>query len=186
MCATGNSGGSAVIAYAVYEYGLTSELKMIEPTSGPVMTRLDQGCSASGSSTFLNACTGLQQDMAYSTGGSSGGDAAIIDEAYQSAGASTPTPCTDAINGTAAPAGLFLSDSILYQGAQTVSLPNMTIKQLFGDSDTSNAVPQGTFWNQFISPAPALQCLASPVAHDIPSFSTGAQQIAADIAAACK
>ena len=36
MCATGNSGGSAVIAYAVYNYGLDGEFKMIEPTSGPV------------------------------------------------------------------------------------------------------------------------------------------------------
>jgi hypothetical protein len=188
MCATGNSGGSAVIAYAVYEYGLDSEFKMIEPTSGPVMTRVDQGCSSPGSSTFLNACTGLQQDMAYSTGGTSGGDAAVIDQAYQSAGATTPTPCTDAINGTPAATGLFLSDSILYEGPITVGLRDLAIKQLFGDSDTSNAVPQGSFWNQYITafPSPALQCLASPVAHDIPSFSTGAQQISTDIAAACK
>ena len=185
MCATGNSGGSAVIAYAVYEYGLASEFRMIEPTSGPVMTRIDQGCGPCGSSTFQNACTASSQDMCYTTGGSSGGDAATIDEAYQASGAATPTPCADAINGTPAQAGLFLSDSILYQGAQAVSLPNMTTKQLFGETDTSNAVPQGTFWNQFISPTPALQCL-SGVAHDIPSFGTGAQQIAADIASACK
>jgi hypothetical protein len=183
MCATGNSGGSAVIAYAVYEYGLDTEFKMIEPTSGPVMTRLDLGCSLPGSSTFLNACTGIQQDMVYSTGGGSGGDAAIIDEAYQAAGASTPTPCTDAINGTPAPAGLFLSDSILYLIAQPVTLPNLAIKQLFGDTDTSNAVPQGTFWNTYV-PASQFQCLQG-VAHDIPSFTTGAQQIATDIAAAC-
>jgi hypothetical protein len=183
MCATGNSGGSAVIAYAAYEYGLDTEFKMIEPTSGPVMTRIDLGCSNSGAS-FLNVCSNSQQDMVYSTGGTSGGDAAIIDQAYQSAGASTPTPCTDAINGTPAPAGLFLSDSILYLGAQTVTLPNLTIKQLFGDSDTSNAVPQGTFWNTYV-PASQFQCLASPVAHDIPSFTAGATQIATDIEAAC-
>jgi hypothetical protein len=183
MCATGNSGGSAAIAYAAYEYGLDSELKMIEPTSGPVMTRLDLGCSPSGSSTFLNACTNMQQDMTYSTGGASGGDAAIIDEAYQQAGATTPTPCTDAINGTPAPAGLFLSDSILYRGAQSVTLPNLTIKQLFGTLDTSNAVPQGMFWNTYV-PASQFQCMTG-VAHDIPSFSTGATQIANDIVAAC-
>jgi hypothetical protein len=183
MCATGNSGGSAAIAYAVYEYGLDSEFAMIEPTSGPVMSRIDQGCSPSVSNTFRNACTSLQQDMSYSIGGPSGGDAAIIDQAYQSAGATTPTPCTDAINGTPAPAGLFLSDSILYRGAQTISLPNLTIKQLFGDSDTSNAVPQGTFWNTYV-PAPQLQCLPG-VDHEIPSSSSGAMQIANDIAAAC-
>jgi hypothetical protein len=185
MCATGNSGGSAAIAYAVYEYGLDTKFKMIEPTSGPVMTRIDLGCSPPNSNPSLNACTGMNQDMSYSTGGTSGGDAVIIDEAYQAAGANTPTPCTDAINGTAAPAGLFLSDSIMYQGAQPVSLPNLTIKQLFGDSDTSNAVPQGTFWNMHVSPVPALVCLPG-VAHDIPSFPTGAQTIANDIAAKCK
>ncbi len=184
MCATGNSGGSAAIAYAVYEYGLDTEFKVIEPTSGPVMTRLDLGCSPPGSSTWQNACTTAQQDMTYSTGGSSGGDAAVIDQAYQAAGASTPTPCTDSINGTAAPTGLFLSDSILYQGAQPITLNNLAIKQLFGDTDTSNAVPQGTFWNMHVFPAPALQCL-SGVSHDIPSFSAGAMQIANDIAAAC-
>ncbi len=184
MCATGNSGGSSAVAYAAYEYGLDTELKMIGLTSGPVMTRIDLGCSPPGSSTFLNACNpGVQQDMAYSTGGSGGGDAAIIDQAYQSAGANTPTPCTDAINGSAAPAGLFLSDSILYRGAQAVSLPNTTAKQLFGGSDTSNAVPQGTFWNTYV-PASQFQCLPG-VAHDIPSSMSGAQQIATDIAAAC-
>ena len=186
MCATGNSGGSAAIAYGVYEYGLTPEFTMIEPTSGPVMTRNDQGCGICGSITGLNACTNMQQDMCYSTGGTSGGDASVIDEAYQNLGATTPTPCTDAINGTPATAGLFLSDSILYQGSQSVSLANLTINQLFGDSDTSNAVPEGTLWNQSITPTPSLLCLASPVAHDIPSYSNGAQQIADDIEAGCK
>ena len=189
MCATGNSGGSAAIAYAAYEYGLDTELKMIEPTSGPVMTRLDLGCSPPNSNPSLNACTGAQQDMSYSTGGPSGGDAAIIDEAYQAAGATTPTPCTDAINGTTPPAGLFLSDSIFYQAAQPVSLPNTVVKQLFGDTDTSNAVPQGTFWSHYIVPSPAspnplYQCLPG-VAHDIPGFSSGATQIANDIEAGC-
>ena len=122
--------------------------------------------------------------MGYSTGGSQGGDAAIIDQAYQSSGANTPTPCTDAINGTAAPSGLFLSDSILYRGIQAVSLPNTTVKQLFGGSDTSNAIPQGTFWNTYV-PASQFQCLPG-VAHDIPGSMSGAQQIATDIANLCK
>ena len=37
MCATGNSGGSAAIGYALSEYGLGTEFNMVEPTSGPVM-----------------------------------------------------------------------------------------------------------------------------------------------------
>jgi hypothetical protein len=156
---------------------------MIEPTSGPVMSRIDLGCSPANSNPSLNVCTGMQQDMSYSTGGTSGGDAAIIVQAYQVAGATTPTPCTDAINGTPALSGLFLSDSILYLGTQAVSFPNLTIKQLFGKNDTSNAVPQGTFWNSYV-PASQFQCLPG-VAHDIPSSTSGAQAIANDIAAAC-
>jgi len=114
-------------------------------------------------------------------------DAAIIDQAYQSPGATSPTLCTDALNGNPGPnaSSLFLSDSILYAPGQTVSFPNTTVKLLFGDDDTSNAVPQGMVWQDSVSPRPPFQCLASPVAHDIPSSMAGAQAIADDIAAAC-
>src|SRR5258708_26576967 len=137
MCATGNSGGSAAIAYAVYEYGLDAEFTMIEPTSGPVMTRIDLGCSPPNSNPFLNACTNMQQDMSYSTGGTSGGDAAIIDQAYQAAGATTPTPCTDAINVGTSSAGPFLPASFLYPRAHFVRLPNFKLSQLFTSPHTS-------------------------------------------------
>lgn len=190
MCATGNSGGSAAIAYAVFNYALASEFTMIEPTSGPVMTRIDLGCSPCGSYTFANGCTGQQQNMCYSTGGASGGDAAVIDEAYQSSQPSTNSPCTNAINGNAGPdaMAMFLSDSILFMPSVKINLSGVTVKQLFGDEDTSNAVPEGTYWWEFITPAPGSpspQCLAG-VPHDIPSTQTGAQQIASDIEAACK
>lgn len=189
MCATGNSGGSAVIAYAVYEYGLASEFAMIEPTSGPVMSRIDQGCSPTCSSAQGPICSGSSNvaTMCYESA-----DAQIIDEAYQSAGTSTPTPCQDSIAGNPATGAvaLLLSDSILYEPGQTVNLPNTIVKQLFGDADTSNAVPEGLTWSLAISPSsaspnPEYQCLASPVAHDIPSYAAGATQIANDIAAAC-
>ena len=186
MCATGNSGGSAAIAYAVYEYGLASEFAMIEPTSGPVMSRVDQGCSPTCASAQGPICSGSSNvaTMCYESA-----DAQIIDEAYQSAGTSTPTPCQDSIAGNPATgaAALFLSDSILYEPGQTVNLSGTIVKQLFGDADTSNAVPEGLTWSLAISPSsnPEYQCLASPVAHDIPSYSAGATQIASDIAAAC-
>jgi hypothetical protein len=183
MCATGNSGGSAVIAYAVYEYGLDSEFAMIEPTSGPVMTRIDQGCSPC-SSIIGPVCgsTNTHPQMCYESG-----DAGIIDEAYQKSGATSPTPCTNALNGNPGPdaSSLFLSDSILYAPGQTVSFPNTTVKLLFGDEDNSNAVPQGMVWDQSVSPNPPVQCLASPVDHEIPNWSAGATQIADDIVAKC-
>jgi len=185
MCATGNSGGSAAIAYAIYEYGLSSnnELVMVELTSGPVMSRIDQGCSPCSSNVEGPVCPGgsNQAQLCYQSA-----DASVIDEAYQATGSSTPTPCTNALNGSPASnaSALFLSDSILYNGPQTVPITHTAIKQLFGDTDTSNAVAEGMIWNEEISPIPALQCLSN-VQHDIPSYTTGAQQIVADITSAC-
>ncbi len=189
MCATGNSGGSAALVYAAYNYGLSSELAMIEPTSGPVMSRIDQGCSPCSSSSQGNVCTASDNNpnLCYELG-----DASIIDEAYQSPGANTPTPCSDARNGNPGPNAqvLFLSDSILYAGAKhTVNIPNTSFKMLLGNDDTSNAVPQATIFEGLVqpsssSPSPLYQCLPG-VQHDIPSYAAGATQIANDIIAYC-
>lgn len=189
MCATGNSGGSAALVYAAYEYGLDSELAMIEPTSGPVMSRIDQGCSPCSSSAQGNVCPGPTNNpnLCYESA-----DATIIDEAYQSPGASTPTPCSDARNGNpgAGAQALFLSDSILYSAGNTVSMPNTRFKMLLADDDPSNAVPQATVFEGLVqpsssSPNPLYQCLPN-VQHDIPSYLSGAQQIASDIIQYCK
>lgn len=188
MCATGNSGGSAALVYAAYEYGLDSELAMIEPTSGPVMSRIDQGCSPCSSSAQGNVCgPSNNPNLCYESA-----DASIIDEAYQSAGATTPTPCTDALKGNpgANASAQFLSDSILYSPGATVTMPSTAVKILFADDDTSNAVPQGTLFEGLVvpsssSPFPPFACLAN-VQHDIPSYLTGAQTIANDIITYCK
>jgi len=193
MCATGNSGGSAAIAYAAYEYGLSanSELAMVELTSGPVMTRVDQGCSPCSASVTGPVCAGSTNvaTMCYEAA-----DAAVIDEAYTTNISANPPagPCTDALNGNpqADASALFLSDSILYApGEAPVGLPNTIVNQLFGDEDTSNAVPEGMVWDISFSPSssspnPRVSCLAN-VQHDIPSFSTGAAQVASDIVSLC-
>lgn len=154
MCATGNSGGSGALVYAAYEYGLDSELAMIEPTSGPVMSRIDQGCSPCSSSAQGQVCAGSNNNpnLCYESA-----DATIIDEAYQIPGATSPTPCSDARNGNPGTnaSELFLSDSILYAGgSQTVAMPTTTLKMLFADDDTSNAVPEGTLFEGLALPSP--------------------------------
>ena len=189
MCATGNSGGSAAIAYAAFEYGLDSELAMIEPTSGPVMSRLDLGCSPCSSSVVGNVCPGSSNvpDMCYLDA-----DAKIIDEAYRPAGATTPTLCTDGLhnNANASLTAELLSDSILYGGSsQNINMPNTALKQLLADDDTSNAVPQATTWEGQVTPSPSspnphFACVVG-APHDIPSDSNGAQQIANDLIANC-
>ncbi len=186
MCATGNSGGSAAIAYAVYEYGLNTEFAMVEPTSGPVMSRIDQGCSPCSSSVLGPVCgpNNTHPEMCYEAA-----DAAIIDEAYSSSQSQNPPPgpCTNALNGNPAAnaSQQFLSDSILWDGTNPVQIPHTAMKQLLGDADTSNAVPQAEVWQGLISPTPVQACLAG-VPHDLPSFQSGANQIVSDITAACK
>jgi hypothetical protein len=186
MCATGNSGGSGAIAYAVYEYGLDTEFAMIEPTSGPPMARIDQGCSPCNTYTgpICASSTMNNVNLCYESA-----DASVIDEAYQSAGATTPTVCTNAEVGEFVPPGQLLSDSIVYNPLVKISLPNTTVKQLFGDLDTSNAVPQGMVWGQSVSPGPGspspiAACIAD-AGHPIPDVLDGAKQIAADIQQYC-
>jgi hypothetical protein len=194
MCATGNSGGSAAIGYAVTEYGLASEFAMIEPTSGPVMTRLDQGCSPCGQYMGSNSCTQIPQNMCYSLSvGNVIGDASIIDEAYQSQGSTTPTLCTDGVNGNAANNIRFLSDSIEFQPTKSPPLlipnPPTAVKVLFGGMDTTNAIPEGEAWWSGVGPAggpkPGQACVAD-APHAIPFAQDGAAQIISDITSMCK
>jgi hypothetical protein len=55
---------------------------------------------------------------------------------------------------------------------------------LFGDLDTSNAVPQGMVWGQSVSPSPLATCIAD-AGHPIPDVLDGAKQIASDIQQYC-
>jgi hypothetical protein len=58
------------------------------------------------------------------------------------------------------------------------------MKQLLGDSDASNAVPQAMIWQSLISPVPAQQCTTG-IQHDMPNFQAAATQIASDNVTNC-
>jgi hypothetical protein len=194
FCATGNSGGSAAIGYALSEYGLGTIFNMVEPTSGPVMTRLDAGCSAPGNVNYngTTACTTALTNMSYSLGAN--GTAAIVDAAYQNVGATTPTLCTDGITG--ANSGNFLrfqSDSIDFSPSKSPALPipdpPTTVNVVFGGADTSNsgAVPQGEWWWSSVAPKPTQACVPQ-APHAIPASpdGKGVTQIVTDIQTLCK
>jgi hypothetical protein len=194
FCATGNSGGSAAIGYALSEYGLGTIFNMVEPTSGPVMTRLDAGCSAPGNVNYngTTACTTALTNMSYSLGAN--GTAAIVDAAYQSIGATTPTFCTDGITGTNGGNFLrFQSDSIDFSPSKSPALPipdpPTTVNVVFGGADTSNsgAVPQGEWWWSSVAPKPTQACVQD-APHAIPASPSGkgVTQIVTDIQTLCK
>jgi hypothetical protein len=184
MCATGNSAGSSAIAYAVSEYGLNSEFAMIEPTSGPVTTRIDQGCNvcsaASGPAGPCAASGAPPVPMCYSSF-----DAAIIDAAYQP---TQSAACSSQLSGTSnSNSNMFLSDSILFDPSNSVPLPlpNLTVDMLFGGMDNSNAVPQGGTWELAVrTTIPKESCVAD-APHAIPNVLDGAQQIATAIINDC-
>ena len=194
MCATGNSGGSGALAYAVYEYGLAGinttgppqELAMIEPTSGPPMTRLDQACVCNNSAMGkADSCTGsVPSPMCYSPS-----EADIIDPAYQVQGQTSPTLCSNGLSGADGSQAIrFASDSIDYQPTKAPAIPvskTLTVNMRFGGLDTSTAVPQGETWWTAVGPQPPIPACTQDAPHDIPSVQDGATDIANDIINLC-
>lgn len=180
LCATGNSGGSGVIAYALTDYGLDSIFSMVEESSGPPMSRLDEAClppsnAACQTQPFtcnsgdpvenLSACYSID-------------DAGIVDTAY-------PQPfCKNAINGSTPPAGLLLSDSVLGGPART--FPKTRVNVLFGGQDITAAVEQGLIWENSLTNTTKAQSCVSDAPHPIPSVADGAAAIATDIQNLCR
>lgn len=201
FCATGNSGGSGAIGYAVYNYGLRTIFSMIETTSGPPMTRIDLGCLPPGNNSYggTTACTDpdpTNLDMSYSGSQPGDGSAGIIDTAYQSVDSTTPTPCSDGVNGKSSSNDLrFQSDSIDYAPAKSPAIlipnPPTKVNVVFGGMDTSNAVPQGETWWASVGtaggPRPTQACVQD-APHAIPAAASGdgVTQIVNDITSMCK
>jgi hypothetical protein len=191
-CATGNSGGSGAIGYAVGPYALASEFSLIELTSGPVMTFLHWGCSACGGQYVAsNPCTHTQENMCYSvSSGGTGSTAGIIDLAYQAQGQTTPTLCTNGVNGDGTNYSRFLSDSIEDDPgiSPAIQIPNPSptnVNVVFGTLDTTNAVPQGNKWWTGVGPQPPNPTCVADAPHAIPSVADGASQIVSDIQTMC-
>jgi len=166
-CATGNSGGAGVLAYALSQYNSGSVLSMAEVTSGPPTARLDWGCGCQegklavqcGTATTLGTCFG-------------NADAPVWDPAYNPA--ATTGVCTDAVNGTLPPGGLnfFLGDSAEAPGA-LYNFPNTFVNVVFGDADNSSAIPIGQDWLNNITTSKAQACVAGGV-HSLPNTIPGA------------
>jgi hypothetical protein len=194
MCATGNSGGSAAVAYAVYEYGLaginttgpSQELVMVEPSSGPPMTRLDLACVCNNSVMGkADNCVGsAPAPMCYSPS-----EAGIVDTAYQASGQTSPTLCTDGLSGVDASQAIrFASESINYQPTKSPAIPvskTLSVIMRFGGLDTTTAVPQGETWWTAVGPTPPQPLCSQNSTHEIPDDSVGANDIANDIIGAC-
>ncbi len=183
MCATGNSGGAGAIGYALTNYGESDIFTMVEATSGPPMTRLDEACVLPSQGTTQNFnCNGVdavpQPPLNFSLS-----EGQIIDPAY-------PAPyCSNAIKGTGtqAPKDLFISDSILGSSLPP-TVGSTYVNIVLGGQDTSSAPLQALTWGQSLSLTEAQRPCVSDAPHALPAgpLGDGVTQIVDDIKSLCK
>jgi hypothetical protein len=186
LCATGNSGGSQQMAYALSQYGLgsgtTSIFTMIEPTSGPELSRLDYGCAPGGRFKACAICGfGTLQEGYGPTIAETG-----IDPTYTGK-VETGGPCYQAVagHGTAQWAQQFHHDSTLSDIYLPILSFTTDIHFAFGGQDDSPAIPEGLDWASMITSPTAIVCVPT-AGHPLASSLAGAAQIENDLVTYCK
>jgi hypothetical protein len=182
VCATGNSGGGGLVAYAITQYGMGNTsgpgpmFTMVEPTSGPPYARIDHGCGGNAAPVSSVSCPAgvrLSEDYGLETAGE------FVDPAY-------PTDvCTVDINSSGKdPDPNFLHDSVLSDDYSTPTYKTV-VRVLFGSDDLSSAVPLGLEWYDAIRSKKTGACIAG-APHELPSNFTAATTIVNDVTSLCK
>jgi hypothetical protein len=188
ICATGNSAGSAVIAYSLTQYGLGSLsgpgplLSMVEATSGPPMARIDHGCQQTPPTMTVTCPSGSVLSEGYGLTTAS----EFIDPAYDGDQDTSSDPadlCTQQIQ-NGGNLTLFLHDSVVSDDFAAPNYPRTFVNVVFGDQDLSSAVPQGLEWYNGITSPKAQACVAGAT-HVLPSSYEGATQVANDLIRFC-
>lgn len=182
VCATGNSGGGALVAYAItqYEMGNTSGpgpmFTMVETTSGPPYGRIDHGCAGAAAPVLTVNCPAqdrISEDYDIETAQS------FVDPAYPTA------VCSADINSNGKDVyKYFHHDSVVSDDFSAPSYKTL-VRSLFGSDDLSAAVPLGTEWYDAIKSTKAAACV-SGAPHNLPQDYTGATMIVDDVTTYCK
>jgi hypothetical protein len=177
VCATGNSGGSAEIAYALSRWDREQVLDLAVPTGGPVMSRVDLGCL--GGDEWAAECRQLPDGTSCEPAGVQcayqGSNFEHIDGAYL-----PETPCE--LHDQAF-ADTLLADSILSPDAD-LDFGATPVHQLFGERDCSIALPQGVLWYDAVTSQKA-QTFVPETGHGTPGTVEGAAAIRRVLAEEC-
>ncbi|HUI43125.1 MAG TPA: hypothetical protein VL523_14275 [Terriglobia bacterium] len=174
FCPTGNSGGAGAIGYALAEYGMGTIFAMVEATSGPVFSRVDNGCICNQPVQSTPCSEGLLS-WCYGTGNAQ----RFIDPAYGN------TWCSSAVlSHSTAHKGQFFHDSIDSWTA-SYDYPATDVHVVFGGKDFTAAVPQGTAWENLITTKKSIDCVAD-AGHSLPETLDGAEKVANDLIDYCK
>jgi hypothetical protein len=182
VCATGNSGGGALIAYAITQYNMGNSsgpgpmFALAEVTSGPPYGRIDHGCSGSSAPNLSVACPAgdiISENYGLDTAES------FVDPAYPTA------VCSADINSNGKDVDrYFYHDSVLSNDFPAPAYRTI-VRALFGSEDLSSAVPLGIEWYDAITSVKSAACI-SGAPHELPENFAGATAIVNDITAYCK
>jgi hypothetical protein len=128
--ATGNSGGSAEIGYAMTTWGRGEILDLAIPTSGPPIARLDLACVREASPEWAAQCAGIvpRDKMECASG-------CILGTANDVCKQLTAEPTTEQLR----------SDSVVHPGA-VLDYPKTRIHFLYGARDCGEPVPIGLMY----------------------------------------
>lgn len=177
FCVSGNSAGSAVIAYGLSHYNLDGILKFALLTSGPPFSRLDWACDASQPNT-LEYCTNLQRGMDVGIPNAM----KFIDPSYSPNHAAACSTVEKTHSTQLDP--MFLADSISAPGARTKY--SITVGFLYGGKDTAGTAPnQGESYRKTITSPTTRSCVAD-APHIIADALDGAQAVAQQLISNCK
>jgi hypothetical protein len=182
VCATGNSGGGALVAYAITQYGMGNasgpgpEFRMVEITSGPPYARIDQGCAGAVAPISAVTCPGgaqISEDYGLTIA------ADFVDPAYPS-----PVCSTDINSNGADPYSGFRHDSVLSDDFPSPSYQT-SVRSLFGSADMTSAVPLGLEWYNAIKSKKSGTCV-NGAPHELPEDFDAANTIVNDVGTLCK
>lgn len=182
VCATGNSGGGALVAYAITQYGMGNAsgpgpmFTMVEPTSGPPYGRIDHGCAGNAAPVYTVGCP-AGADISENYG---------LETANEYVNPAYPTnSCSVDINSDGKNADPnFYHDSVLSDDFPAPSYTTV-VRSLFGSEDLGPAVPLGLEWYNAISSSKSGACIAG-APHELPSNYDGATAIVTDVTSLCR
>lgn len=169
FCATGNSAGSAEIAFSLSRYGMDAVLDFAVPTGGPPVGRMDEACPATQSSTWPGQCAALLSQYPGACPSTvctyNGFGQQYVDGAYAS------MPCS---SGPASAAVTLRADSVASPDARLqLSIP---VHAIMGKLDCTQAVSQGLAWFDAIESEKTIEFVGN-TAHEVQQTVEGSAAI---------